>query len=193
MGVWVATMTRARSVHAIWCAQSVHGQYSVIRCPNIYVFGISTTNVVIWHYFGKDLRQFLKKIFFAPKGSPLSFRVICPLVFVNAKNPTPKFWFYHPPLTRGLMRANWHTLYYPEDPPYTRWGGWQGIIYWYVIWIYLMEAVLYSFYLSDSLSYCCKIYLHKEFENVKLLFFHSNNLSTWQPPPPFSFYAPSPK
>ena len=27
-------------VHAILCAQSVHEQYSVIRCPNIYVFGI---------------------------------------------------------------------------------------------------------------------------------------------------------
>ena len=67
-------MARARSVHAILRAQSVHGKYSVIRCPNIYVFGISTTNVVIWHYFGND---FEKNIFFTPFG----FRVICPLVF----------------------------------------------------------------------------------------------------------------
>ena len=66
-------MLRARSVHAILRAQSVHGQYGAIRCPNIYVFGISTTNVVIWHYFGKDLRQFLKKIFSFTQGSPLWF------------------------------------------------------------------------------------------------------------------------
>ena len=38
-------------------AQSVHGQYSAIRVPNIYVFKISTTHVVIWHYFGKDLNM----------------------------------------------------------------------------------------------------------------------------------------
>ena len=86
--------------------------------PYIYVFGVSVTNVVIWHYFGKDWRQFLKKIFFSPKGPPFGFRVICSPVFglregfifklessgfhqtssfcelhphVNAKNPTPKF------------------------------------------------------------------------------------------------------
>ena len=29
-------MARARSVHTKLRAQSVHGQYSVIRCPNIY-------------------------------------------------------------------------------------------------------------------------------------------------------------
>ena len=40
-GGLVPTMARARSVHAILRAQSVHGQYSVIRCPNIDVFGIS--------------------------------------------------------------------------------------------------------------------------------------------------------
>ena len=74
-------MLCARSVHAILRTQSLHGQYGASRCPNIYVFGISTTNVVIWHYFGKDLRQFLKKIFFSPKGPPFGFRVICPIVF----------------------------------------------------------------------------------------------------------------
>ena len=125
MGVWVPTMARERSVNAILGAQSVHVQYSMIRCPNICVFGISTTNVVIWTYFGKDWRHFLKKIFFSPKGPPFGFRVICSPVFglregfifklescgfhqtssfcelnphVNAKNQTPKFWFYHPPI-----------------------------------------------------------------------------------------------
>ena len=31
--------------------------------PYMYVLGVSVTNVVIWNYFGKDRRQFLKKIF----------------------------------------------------------------------------------------------------------------------------------
>ena len=39
----------------------------------IYVFGVSVTNVVIWHYFGKDLRQFLKKNNFHPSVPPLVF------------------------------------------------------------------------------------------------------------------------
>ena len=70
-------MARARSVQTILRAQGVNGQYSVIRYSNIYVFGISPTNVVIWNYFGKDYRQLLKKIFFSPFG----FRVICSPVF----------------------------------------------------------------------------------------------------------------
>ena len=102
--------------------------YQVYLLPHsstiLILVGISTTNVVIWNYFGKDWRQFLKKIFFSPKGPPFGFRVICSPVFglregfifklessgfhqtssfcelhphVNAKNPTPKCWFYHPP------------------------------------------------------------------------------------------------
>ena len=36
--------------------------------PNtVFVFGISVTNVVIWHYFGKDCRQILKKEIFHPR------------------------------------------------------------------------------------------------------------------------------
>ena len=98
--------------------QSVHGPWLGLRPPYIYVFGVSITNVGIRQYFGKDWREFLKKIFFSFKGPPFGFQVICPLVFglregfisklessgfhqtspfcdlhphVNAKNPTPKF------------------------------------------------------------------------------------------------------
>ena len=67
-------MAHARSVHATLRPQSVHGQYSVIICPNIYVFGINTKNVVIWYYFGKDWRQFLKKVFVYTRVPPLVFR-----------------------------------------------------------------------------------------------------------------------
>ena len=34
-----------------------------------------------------------------------------------------------------------------------------------------MEAVLNCFYLPDILSYCCKIYFHKEYQNLELLEF----------------------
>ena len=81
IGVQVSIIARAHSVHAILRAPSVLGQNGVNRCLNINVFGISMTNAVILNYFEKHWRQFLKKLFFSPKGPPFGFRVICPLVF----------------------------------------------------------------------------------------------------------------
>ena len=71
IGVQVSIIARAHSVHAILRAPSVLGQNGVNRCLNINVFGISMTNVFVWNYFGNDLRQFLKKIFFFAQRSPI--------------------------------------------------------------------------------------------------------------------------
>ena len=85
--------------------------------------------------FWPKFEALFEKIFFSPKGPPFGFRVICPLVFglregfifklessgvhqtssfcdlhphVNAKNPTPKFWFYHPPYWK--IRYTWDQI-----------------------------------------------------------------------------------
>ena len=80
-----------------------------------HVFGFSITNVVIWHYFWKRLKTILKKNIFFTQGSPLWFLGDLSTSFwakggfyfkarellfslLNAKNPTPKFLSYHPPL-----------------------------------------------------------------------------------------------
>ena len=55
---------------------------------DIYIFGISTTFLMIWEYFGQHLGHFLKKIFFSPKGPPFDFWAL-----KNQKNPNcEKLW-----------------------------------------------------------------------------------------------------
>ena len=47
----------------------------------MYVFGISTVNVVNWNTFEIDQKMFLKKSIFSSKGPPFGFWAACKVVF----------------------------------------------------------------------------------------------------------------
>ena len=83
---------RACTVHdsVQLCAPcNVHGPkrwcFNIQTTQYIYIFGISTTFLMIWEYFGQYLGHFLKKIFFSPKGPPFDFWAL-----KNQKNPNFK-------------------------------------------------------------------------------------------------------
>ena len=52
---------------------------------DMYVFGISTVNVVNWNTFEKDQKMFLKKSIFSSKGPPFGKVVFWPREGQNLK------------------------------------------------------------------------------------------------------------
>ena len=83
-----------RSVHPLWlcnlCVRlaqhtiGVHRCYCVHRPLFVYLFGISTTYLVILDWYEKDQRKFFEKTFFI-QGSPNGFWGIYLIVFGTIK------------------------------------------------------------------------------------------------------------
>ena len=124
-------MLRARCAKR---ARSVHGHYRVLRPHVMYVFGISTTNAVIWNMFYKDWRTFLKNCFliqgvllwflgslygrflaegganFEKKWGTNKIEIVSTCLrntHVHGELEIPKFYFVAPPNT---LQQNYHNF-----------------------------------------------------------------------------------